>query len=78
MRGPRLRPHATRPLPFVGMEVEIVHLGTTIPAVVEVVLDDGRTLIVEGEAYVLSPLTAHFVRAGQPYYGVRLRLLRGS
>jgi len=38
------------------------------------VRDGGRTLIVAGEAFVLSPLTAHHVRAGQPNYGVRLRL----
>ena len=57
------------------MDVEIVHLATTIPAVIDEVRDAGRTLIVDGEAYVLSPLTAHYVRAGEPYYGVRLRLL---
>jgi hypothetical protein len=56
------------------MDVEIVHLGATRDAVVEDVRDGGRTLIVAGEAYVLSPLTANFVRAGHPYYGVRLRL----
>jgi hypothetical protein len=56
------------------LEVEVVHLGTTIPAVVEEIRDAGRTLIVAGDAYVLSPLTAHYVRAGDPYYGVRLHL----
>jgi hypothetical protein len=61
-------------MPRVGLEVEIVHLGASAPAVVEAVHDDGRTLIVAGEAFVLSPLTAHYVRAGEPYYGVRLRL----
>lgn len=61
-------------MPHVGMEIEIVHLGVSQPAVVDAVRDEGRTLIVAGEAYRLSPLTAHFVREGDPYYGVRLRL----
>lgn len=63
-----------RPVPHAGMAVEIVHLAASTPARVDEVRDGGRTLIVAGEAYVLSPLTAHYVRAGQPYYGVRLRL----
>ena len=63
-------------MPRVGLEVEIVHLGATEPAVIDAVRDGGRTLIVDGEAFVLSRLTAHYVRAGQPYYGVRLRLAR--
>ena len=68
----------SRPLPYVGMEVEIVHLGTSTPAIVEELRDGGRTLIVAGDAYVLSRRTARYVRAGQPYYGVRLRLSRPS
>ena len=63
-----------RPVPCVGMEVAIVHLGVRTPAVVEQVLDDGRTLVAAGETFELSRLTAHFVRAGDPYYGVRLAL----
>ena len=51
-----------------------MHLGAAVPAVVEEVRDGGRTLVVDGETFVLSPLTAHYVRAGEPYYGVRLRL----
>lgn len=65
-----------RPLPYVGMEVDVVHLGTSTPAIVDELRDGGRTLIVAGEAYVLSRLTAQYVRAGEPYYGVRLRLSR--
>jgi hypothetical protein len=61
-------------MPRVGLAVEIVHLGASTPAIIEDVRDDGRTLIVAGDAFVLSALTAHYVRAGQPYYGVRLRL----
>jgi len=65
---------ASRPLPRVGMQVAIVHLGARRPAVVEQVLDGGRTVIAGGETFQLSRLTAHFVRAGDPYYGVRLAL----
>jgi hypothetical protein len=65
--------HASRPVPHAGMAVEIVHLAARTPAVVDEVRDGGRTLIVDGVSYVLSPLTAHYVRAGEPYYGVRLR-----
>jgi hypothetical protein len=68
--------HASRRVPHAGMAVEIVHLATRTPAVVDEVRDGGRTLVVAGESYVLSPLTAHYVRAGEPYYGVRLRLSR--
>ena len=49
-------------------------ISASTPAIIEEVRDGGRTLIVAGEAFVLSALTAHDVRAGQPYYGVRLRL----
>jgi len=66
---------ATRPLPRVGMEVAIVHLGVRTPALVEEVRDGGRVVIAGGETFELSRLTAHFVRAGDPYYGVRLALL---
>ena len=65
---------SSRPLPRVGMEASIVHLGARTPAVVEQVLDGGRTLIADGETFELSRLTAQFVRAGDPYYGVRLAL----
>ncbi|MDX6679166.1 MAG: hypothetical protein QOE31_3218 [Solirubrobacteraceae bacterium] len=56
------------------MKAEIVHLGVRTPAVVEQVLDGGRTLVAGGETFELSRLTAHFVRSGDPYYGVRLAL----
>ncbi|HEV7808055.1 MAG TPA: hypothetical protein VGO80_19725 [Solirubrobacteraceae bacterium] len=65
---------SSRPLPRIGMEVAIVHFGTRRPAVVEQVLDDGRTLVAGGQTFELSRLTAQFVRAGDPYYGVRLAL----
>lgn len=68
----------TRTLPHVGLEVDVVHLGATTPALIEEVRDGGRTLIAAGDAYVLSALTAHYVRAGEPYYGVRLRLSRST
>jgi len=65
---------STRLLPHVGMEVAIVHLGVSMPATVEEVLDGGRTVVAGGETFELSRLTAHYVRAGDPYYGVRLAL----
>ncbi|MEY2515158.1 MAG: hypothetical protein QOJ89_2516 [bacterium] len=55
-----------------------MHLGARTPAVVEQVLDGGRTVIAGGETFELSRLTAHFVRAGDPYYGVRLALPAGG
>lgn len=67
-------PRSSRPVPRVGMAVAIVHLGVHTPAVVEEVRDDGRTIVAGGETFELSRLTAHFVRAGDPYYGVRLAL----
>jgi len=69
---------SSRSLPHVGMEVGIVHLGVTTPALVEEVRDEGRTLVAGGETFELSRLTAHYVRAGDPYYGVRLALSPGS
>jgi peptidase E len=68
------RMRATRPLPRVGMAVAIVHLGARTPAVVEEVRDGGRTVVAGGQTFELSRLTAHFVRSGDPYYGVRLAL----
>jgi hypothetical protein len=78
IRGALTQRPATRTVPHVGLEVDVVHLGASTPAVVEEVHDGGRTLIVAGDAYVLSPRTAHYVRAGEPYYGVRLRLWRAA
>jgi hypothetical protein len=60
------------------MHVAIMHLGVTTPAVVEEVLDDGRTLVAGGVTFELSRLTAHYVRSGDPYYGVRLALSPGG
>lgn len=56
------------------MEVTIVHLGARTPAVIEAIGDAGRTVVADGETFKLSPLTAQFVRLGDPYYGVRLAL----
>lgn len=64
----------SRRVPIVGMQVAIVHLGTSMPAVVEEIRDGGRTIVAGGQTFELSRLTAHFVRAGDPYYGVRLAL----
>jgi hypothetical protein len=65
---------ASRPLPYVGMRVRVVHLGVTEHAVIEEVHDDGRTLVVGGETYTLRRLNGRFVRRGEPYYGTRLLL----
>lgn len=64
----------SRPLPVVGMEVRVVHLATEEPAVIEAVHDHGRTLQVAGADYTLRRLTGQYVRADEPYYGVRLAL----
>jgi hypothetical protein len=64
----------SRPMPYVGMPVRVVHLGTAESAIVDAVLDDGRTLVVGTDTYTLRRLTGHFVREQDPYYGVRLAL----
>lgn len=64
----------TRPAPYVGMQVQVVHLGRTDKGVVEEVRDGGRTLVVDGVAYSLRRLTGEYVADGQPYYGVRVVL----
>lgn len=60
--------------PYVGMEVTILHLRARTPAVIDAVRDGGRTVVADGETFELSPITAQFVRSGDPYYGVRLAL----
>ena len=64
----------TRPVPYLGMPVQVVHLGRTHDAIVDEVRDGGRTLVVEGVAYTLRRLTGEHVAERQPYYGVRLVL----
>lgn len=61
-----------RVAPVAGMEVRVIHLGAEEPAVVEDVLDGGRTVVVAGERFALHRLTGHWVREGDPYYGCRL------
>jgi hypothetical protein len=63
-----------RALPVIGMEVRILELGTEEHAVIEAISDDGLVVVVKGERYVLHPLTARWVREGDPYYGRRLAL----
>jgi hypothetical protein len=72
---PRGRP--SRSLPQVGDEVLIVHLGAREPGVIVAV--EGRAVHVAAEngtttIFDLNPVTAHFVRRGDPYWGVRLQL----
>jgi len=64
----------TRRAPYVGMPVQVVHLGRTDASVIEEVRDGGRTLVVNGAAYSLRRLTGEYVAEGQPYYGVRVVL----
>jgi hypothetical protein len=56
------------------MPVGVMHLGITEPGVVEEVRDEGRTLVVGGEAFTLRRLNGWFVRREEPYYGTRLLL----
>jgi hypothetical protein len=57
---------ASRPLPYPGMPVWVMHLGVVEPATVDEVRADGRTLVVGGTPFTL--------RDGEPYYGTRLLL----
>jgi hypothetical protein len=65
---------SSRPLPYVGMPVGVMHLGAVEPGEVEEVRDDGRTLVVDGVPFTLRRLNGWFVREGEPYYGTRLLL----
>jgi hypothetical protein len=67
-------PTPSRPLPYVGMPVRIIHLGAAEASVIADVVDDGRTLVVDGDRYTLRRTNGRFVREGEPYYGVRLAL----
>jgi hypothetical protein len=67
-----------RPVPAIGMEVSVIHLGGEEDGVVEDVRDGGRTVVVSGEAFALHRMTGHWVRVGDPYYGRRLSLVRHS
>jgi hypothetical protein len=59
------------------MAVDVIHLGAVEEAVVEEVLDGGRTVVVAGSRYTLRALTGRFVREDEPYYGVWLALRGG-
>jgi hypothetical protein len=67
-----------RVIPVVGMAARIVHLGSEEAVVVEEVRDDGRVVVAAGTTFVLHPRTGRFVREGDPYYGVRLVLIRDA
>jgi hypothetical protein len=69
-----MSPAPSRPVPYVGMPVRVMHLGMATPALIEAVSDDRRTLTVDGERYTLRMLNGRFVREGLPYYGVWLSL----
>jgi hypothetical protein len=65
-------------IPVPGQRVQVVSLGRRDPAYVTQV--DGRSVWVRTESdddeqrYDLHPVTAHFVRHGEPYWGTRLAL----
>ena len=68
----------TRRLPYVGQAAEVVDLGPREPAVVTQVEGTAVWVRVAGapaeQAFDLHPVTACFVRRGDPYWGTRLRL----
>jgi len=81
MRGRRPACHASpmsssRPIPYVGMPVRLVHFAHDEEATVEAVLDEGRTLVAGGNRFTLRRMTGHYVREHEPYYGTRLVLRR--
>lgn len=63
-----------RVLPQVGMAVRIVHLGATEDALVEDVLDAGRTVVAGGRRFTLRRLNGRYVLEGERSYGPRLAL----
>ncbi len=67
-------PRPSRPQPYVGMAVRVVHLGTVEAAEIEAIADDGRELLVGGRRFTLRRLNGHFVLEGEPSYGTRLQL----
>jgi hypothetical protein len=54
------------------MAVRIAYLGAIEEAVIEEVLDDGRTLVVGEERFTLRRVNGRFVREGEPPFGTRL------
>jgi hypothetical protein len=56
------------------MPVRVLHFGSSEPAEIEAVLDDGRVIVVAGQRFRLHPSTAKFVAEGEPYYGTRVQL----
>ena len=63
-------------MPHPGMPVRVEHLGAVEPAVIDAVLDDGRTLVVGEERFTLRRVNGRFVREGEPPYGTRLTFER--
>ena len=74
MRG---MPAPLRPMPAVGMAVRVLHLGAVEHGVIEALLDEGRTLVVDGERFTLRRLNGRFVREGEPSFGARLAFGEG-
>jgi hypothetical protein len=66
----------SRPMPYPGMPVRVVHLGAVEPAVIDEVHDGGQTLVVGEERFTLRRVNGRFVREGEPPYGTRLSFER--
>ena len=71
-------PRPSRPVPRVGMAVQVMRFGVVEQAAIEEVRDGGRTVVVAGETYTLRPVNAHYVCEGEPPYGTRLLLGPGE
>jgi hypothetical protein len=69
---------SSRVSPYRGMPVRVMHLGVTLAAEVDEVLDDGRTLVVGSDTFTLRRINGWFVRQEEPYYGTRLLLSEAS
>ncbi len=54
------------------MAVRVAYLGAVEEAVIDEVLDDGRTLVVGDDRFTLRRVNGRFVRDGEPPYGTRL------
>jgi len=67
---------SSRPIPYAGMAVKVMYFAASDDAVIDEVLDGGRTLVVDGEAYTLRPVNARYVLADDPPYGTWLLLPR--
>lgn len=57
------------------MAVRVLWLGASKLTTIAEVCDGGRTIVVDGDRYVLNRLTTHYVLEGRPYWDRRVTLL---